>query len=57
MEDSNRAEVLEQALGRYRNKLVSIRDDMDAVSYTIRGIELDLETIQKEDKEANETDA
>lgn len=48
---------LEQSLRRLRKRLTFVQDEMDITSFAIRAIERDLNEIQTEDKEANETNA
>ena len=51
------AEFLEKKLKTFRQGLVWAQDIMDALALTVRTIEFDLQKINTEDKEANETDA
>ena len=46
---------LERSLKRLRKRLTYAQDEMDITSFAIRAIEHDLQEIQKEDLEANES--
>ena len=48
---------LTSSLNRLRKRLTYVKDEMDITSYAIRGIEMNLQEIEQEDKEANETNA
>lgn len=50
-------ESLEQSLGRLRKRMTFVQDEMDITAFAIRAIERDLQQIESEDKEANETNA
>lgn len=56
-ENPMNAANLEKSLGRLRKRLTYVQDEMNITSFAIRAIEHDLEQIQTEDKEANETNA
>ena len=48
-------EFLEKSLKRLRKKLTFDQDTMECTAFAIRAIENDLQKIQEEDSEANET--
>lgn len=50
-------ENLEKSLSRLRKRLTYVKDEMDITSFAISAIERDLQAINSEDKEANETNA
>jgi predicted nucleic acid-binding Zn-ribbon protein len=50
-------ESLEKSLSRLRKRITYVQDEMDITAFAIRAIERDLQQIETEDKEANETNA
>lgn len=56
-ENPHSKEFLESSLQRLRKRMTYIQDEMDCVSLAIKCIEHDLNTIETEDKKANEENA
>jgi hypothetical protein len=48
---------LEKSLIRLRKRMTYVKDELDITSFAITAIERDLNEMQTEDKEANETNA